>query len=170
MNSYVFIFSFACVYRNICILASICVCIRMHRRRLSLLYIFDGAFSRRLLKQFRLCFNHIIQPLWRRTFHTKFGRLHTINHMVPSQVRSGQEATGAEQSATKTTRARASSACAVCGTNEKGRLSCCAPGGSWHNNCGAGRDYSWAEGFEVCKRQRSCARLQRFVCVVLLSF
>ena len=72
MNSYVFIFSLACMYSNICILASICVCIRMHRRRLALLYILDGAFSRRLLKQFRLCFNHIIQPLWRRTFHTKF--------------------------------------------------------------------------------------------------
>ena len=69
---------------------------------------------------------------------------------------------------TQTTSARAPSVCSTCGANEKGKLNCCAPGGSWYNNCGAGLNHSWAEGFEVCKRQRSCAHLQRFVCVVLL--
>ena len=49
------------------------------------------------------------------------------------------------------------SACPRCGTFKKsGRVSCCAPGGAWYQNCGgAGNrkaDHSWVEGVEACKR------------------
>ena len=58
-----------------------------------------------------------------------------------------------------TTRSRAPSVCTKCGANKRGKLSCCAPGGAWYNNCGAGRDHSWDEGSLVCKRERSYACL-----------
>ena len=46
--------------------------------------------------------------------------------------------------------------CPNCSTFTKsGKLSCCAPGGSWYKNCGGagGRnfDHSWLEGVEACK-------------------
>ena len=48
--------------------------------------------------------------------------------------------------------------CPKCGMFVKsGRVSCCAPGGAWHKNCGvAGNryvDHRWFEGIEVCKRK-----------------
>ena len=48
--------------------------------------------------------------------------------------------------------------CPKCGTfKESGRVSCCAPGGAWHKNCGApdkgDYDHSWVEGKEACKRK-----------------
>ena len=50
------------------------------------------------------------------------------------------------------------SMCPTCGTfNKSGRVSCCAPGGAWYNNCGgAGNrnaDHSWFEGVTACKRK-----------------
>ena len=44
-------------------------------------------------------------------------------------------------------------ACPKCGTIKKtGKLSCCAPGGSWFKNCGNPGDkkYSWSDGMQVC--------------------
>ena len=48
--------------------------------------------------------------------------------------------------------------CPNCGIFKKsGRLSCCAPGGAWYNNCGGAGDkdagHSWLEGVEACKRK-----------------
>ena len=38
-----------------------------------------------------------------------------------------------------------------------GKLSCCAPGASWYQNCGrtsgSAFDHTWAEGFKACKHQ-----------------
>ena len=50
------------------------------------------------------------------------------------------------------------SACTKCGTFKKsGRVSCCAPGGAWYNNCGGVGDrtvdHRWLEGVEVCTRK-----------------
>ena len=49
-------------------------------------------------------------------------------------------------------------ACTKCGTFEKsGRVSCCAPGGAWHKNCGGAGNgkvgHTWSEGVEACKRK-----------------
>ena len=46
--------------------------------------------------------------------------------------------------------------CPTCGTIMKtGQRSCCAPGGSWFNNCGgAGNsnfDHTWVEGISACR-------------------
>ena len=50
------------------------------------------------------------------------------------------------------------SVCTKCGTFKKsGRVSCCAPGGAWYNNCGgvgdSTVDHRWLEGVDVCKRK-----------------
>ena len=49
----------------------------------------------------------------------------------------------------------ANSACSKCGTIKKsGQLSCCAPGGTWFQNCGDGAnsdlDHTWFEGIQAC--------------------
>ena len=42
-------------------------------------------------------------------------------------------------------------ACEICGTYERsGRLSCCAPRGSWYKKCGGSKAYKWSEGYHVC--------------------
>ena len=43
-------------------------------------------------------------------------------------------------------------ACPNCGTKD-GKLSCCAPGGSWFRKCGNGDkfDHTWFEGVQACK-------------------
>ena len=48
------------------------------------------------------------------------------------------------------------SICSKCDTIKKsGKLSCCAPGGSWFKNCGASgnsnTEYTWFEGVQACK-------------------
>ena len=48
--------------------------------------------------------------------------------------------------------------CRKCGVFKKsGRLSCCAPGGSWYKNCGsednANVDHRWLEGVKACNRK-----------------
>ena len=48
--------------------------------------------------------------------------------------------------------------CPKCGMFAKsGRLSCCAPGGTWHKNCGVAgsryADHRWFEGVSACKRK-----------------
>ena len=48
--------------------------------------------------------------------------------------------------------------CPKCSTFEKsGRVSCCAPGGAWYQNCGGdgngNADHRWFEGVEACKRK-----------------
>ena len=53
------------------------------------------------------------------------------------------------------------SACAKCGTSKKsGKLSCCAPAGSWFEKCGnpgnSNFDHTWDEGVQAC---RSFSRL-----------
>merc|ERR1712187_14779 len=57
---------------------------------------------------------------------------------------------------------RKAGACSKCGTFPKsGRVSCCAPGGSWYKNCGAANndnfDHKWSEGTEVCKPPETTA-------------
>ena len=47
------------------------------------------------------------------------------------------------------------SACPKCGTLKKsGKRSCCAPGGTWFQNCGDGSnsnvDHTWFEGIQAC--------------------
>ena len=46
-------------------------------------------------------------------------------------------------------------ACSTCSTFKKsGKVSCCAPGGSWFNKCGSAgnleRRHTWYEGIQVC--------------------
>ena len=46
-------------------------------------------------------------------------------------------------------------ACPNCGTLKKsGKLSCCAPGGTWFQNCGDGSNsnlgHTWFEGIQAC--------------------
>ena len=41
--------------------------------------------------------------------------------------------------------------CPKCAVNEKGKLTCCAEGGTWFNKCGYDGDYTWAQGFQACK-------------------
>ena len=48
--------------------------------------------------------------------------------------------------------------CPKCGTfGKSGRVSCCAPGGAWYQNCGGATNenvhYRWSEGAEACKRK-----------------
>ena len=47
----------------------------------------------------------------------------------------------------------ASVACAKCGTNNAGKLSCCVRGGSWFQKCGPDGDHTWAEGVESCQSE-----------------
>merc|ERR1712230_111276 len=44
--------------------------------------------------------------------------------------------------------------CSKCGTNTKsGKLSCCAPGGSWFKQCGNSEnsEHTWLEGIQACE-------------------
>ena len=46
--------------------------------------------------------------------------------------------------------------CPKCAAIKKsGKLSCCAPGGTWFQNCGTSRnsdvDHTWVEGVQACK-------------------
>ena len=47
--------------------------------------------------------------------------------------------------------------CPVCGTNNIGKPSCCAPDGAWRGQCGDFGEtdedipYTWTEGIEACK-------------------
>ena len=48
--------------------------------------------------------------------------------------------------------------CSKCGVFKRsGRHSCCAPGGSWHKNCGGDDDtnvdHRWSEGVKACERK-----------------
>ena len=48
--------------------------------------------------------------------------------------------------------------CPKCGFAVKmSKLSCCAPGGAWYQNCGDVTDtkfgHTWVEGIEACKRE-----------------
>ena len=48
--------------------------------------------------------------------------------------------------------------CFKCGTFAKsGKVSCCAPGGSWFKNCGGAEDaevhHKWSQGVEACARK-----------------
>ena len=48
--------------------------------------------------------------------------------------------------------------CSKCGTFKKsGRVSCCAPGGSWYRNCGGAGNrnvgYIWSDGVKACTRK-----------------
>ena len=49
--------------------------------------------------------------------------------------------------------------CAKCGTDNAGKLSCCARGGSWFKHCGdpddSNFDHTWYEGIRVCKESAS---------------
>ena len=49
----------------------------------------------------------------------------------------------------------ASSKCPKCATNNAGKLTCCASGGSWFKNCGdpgdPAFDHTWQEGVQACK-------------------
>ena len=57
-----------------------------------------------------------------------------------------------------TSTASNSMTCSRCGTFKKsGRVSCCAPGGTWFKNCGSvdnrNVDHRWFEGTQACKRK-----------------
>ena len=63
------------------------------------------------------------------------------------------------------------SACTKCGTFKKsGRVSCCAPGGAWYNNCGGvgdrNVDHSWLEGVTVCEGKSKISGIRQ---IYLLS-
>ena len=52
--------------------------------------------------------------------------------------------------------------CSTCGTFQKtGKVSCCAPGGSWFQKCGAvGHstfDHTWADGIRACNSVEAAA-------------
>ena len=52
--------------------------------------------------------------------------------------------------------------CPKCAAIKKsGRLSCCAPGGAWFNNCGtsgnSNTDHTWVEGMQACRDMVSLA-------------
>lgn len=43
--------------------------------------------------------------------------------------------------------------CPKCGTNSKGRQTCCAPDGAWNEKCGdngENKEYTWVDGLEAC--------------------
>ena len=46
-------------------------------------------------------------------------------------------------------------ACPKCGTTKKGKVSCCANGGSWFEKCGDPGDpqfeHTWDDGVNACK-------------------
>ena len=51
---------------------------------------------------------------------------------------------------------RTAPVCPKCAAIKKsGKLSCCAPGGAWFNNCGtsgnSNTDHTWVEGMQACK-------------------
>ena len=55
-----------------------------------------------------------------------------------------------------TTTARPVPVCPTCGIFKKsGKLSCCAPGGAWYENCGdlgdSNYDHLWSDGIQACK-------------------
>ena len=59
-------------------------------------------------------------------------------------------------SAAVTTGTPISNTCDKCGVIKKtGKLSCCAPGGAWHKNCGDEGDpkfdHTWFDGIQACK-------------------
>lgn len=41
--------------------------------------------------------------------------------------------------------------CDKCGRFESGAFSCCAPGGTWHRNCGDNGEHTWSDGAEACE-------------------
>ena len=60
--------------------------------------------------------------------------------------------------------------CQKCGRFKKsGRVSCCAPGGAWFQNCGgAGNrnvDHRWFDGVEACKRTSEVG-VCRLICLL----
>ena len=58
-----------------------------------------------------------------------------------------------------------------CGTLKKGKLSCCAPGGSWFKQCGNPGDpkpHTWFQGIAACKgKPIQHARLELKCCLML---
>ena len=50
-------------------------------------------------------------------------------------------------------------ACPKCGTTRKGKVSCCAKGGTWFNKCGDPGDtnfeHEWDDGIDACKGERT---------------
>ena len=61
----------------------------------------------------------------------------------------------ADAPATTSASVPSSKVCPQCGTIKKtGKLSCCARGGSWFNNCGDAGDsniaHTWGEGVQAC--------------------
>ena len=61
---------------------------------------------------------------------------------------------------------RAKTVCLKCGTKKSGKLSCCARGGTWFQNCGDPGDskfeHTWNEGINACRG--NCDEGSRFVC------
>ena len=65
--------------------------------------------------------------------------------------------TEAPTTTTTTTSVVSVKACPKCGRIKKsGKLSCCARGGAWFNNCGDVREskfhHTWVEGMQACKK------------------
>ena len=54
--------------------------------------------------------------------------------------------------------------CSTCGAYNNGKISCCAPGGSWNKKCGNPGDlnfeYTWSQGIQACKYHASGAQKQ----------
>ena len=54
--------------------------------------------------------------------------------------------------------------CPICGHFKNAQVSCCAPGGAWHNKCGgslrAFSEHTWKEGINACKGKLTTHRLQ----------
>ena len=48
----------------------------------------------------------------------------------------------------------------MCGSTSDGKLSCCAPGGSWHKKCGSPpKLYTWLQGTQTCKSETTDTRI-----------
>ena len=46
--------------------------------------------------------------------------------------------------------------CPKCGLTNGGKVSCCAKGGEWYQNCGSGeKKYTWGQGIESCKSKHA---------------
>ena len=52
------------------------------------------------------------------------------------------------------------SGCPVCGSYNSGKLSCCAPGGSWFKKCGSPpKLYTWLQGTQTCNSETTYTRI-----------
>ena len=122
-------------------------------------YMFQGATS----------FNqNICEPVWVHSKATKISmftgssgsisRKRCASPMMPASPYVKRRPIPERELILRTPTAANTTRCQKCAAFRKsGRLSCCAPGGAWNNNCGGpgngNVDHRWFEGIEACKRK-----------------